>query len=144
VQAPTSGSHATTKTYVDDLTTNNTNNTSTNSSDISSINTTNTTQNTSITNNTNSIDSNLSLINNNTADIGKMKNGLAQVAAMTGVTTAGNGKSHISIALGNYEGTSAIAYGISHHDDENDILYKLQGSSSGNTSSSVFSAGFSF
>ncbi|MBT7002408.1 MAG: hypothetical protein HOA07_01905, partial [Candidatus Thioglobus sp.] len=144
VQAPTSANHATTKTYVDDLTTSNTNNISSNSSDISSINTTNTTQNTSITNNTNSIDSNLGLINNNTADINKMKNGLAQVAAMTGVTAASNGKSHISIALGSYEGTSAIAYGASHHDDENDILYLLQGSRSGNTSSSVLSVGFSF
>jgi hypothetical protein len=116
VQTPSNDYHATTKVYVDN----------------------------SVGTNTNNIQTNLDLININTSNIDKMINGLAQVSAMTGLTTAQNGMSHFSIAIGSYEGESAIAYGLSHSDDENNIMYKLQGSSSGNTSSSSLGVGFSF
>jgi hypothetical protein len=116
VQTPTSDSHATTKIYVDN----------------------------SVGVNTSNIQTNAGLININTDNIEKMINGLAQVSAMTGLTTAQNGMSHFSVAIGNYEGKSAIAYGLSHHDNDNNVMYKLQGSASGNTSSSSLGVGFSF
>ena len=63
---------------------------------------------------------------------------------MSGLTSAQNGKSHISVASGNFNGQSAVALGISHHDDKADIIYQFKGSSSGSTSSSVFSIGWGF
>jgi autotransporter adhesin len=41
-------------------------------------------------------------------------------------------------------GTNAIAYGFSHHDSENDIVFRLIGSRSGNVSSSAGSIGWGF
>jgi translation elongation factor P/translation initiation factor 5A len=137
IQAPTTDNHATTKSYVDTAT--NTNNTNINNN-TSAINL----HTTDILNNSNNIQNNTDLINTNTADISLNKNGISQIAAMSGLTSAQNGKSHISVASGNFNGQSAIALGISHHDDKADIIYQFKGSSSGNTSSSVFSIGWGF
>jgi hypothetical protein len=151
VQTPTGDNHATTKAYVDTATSANSTNITTNTNSISS-NQSNISNNTNsinlhtteILNNLNNIQSNTNSINTNTADINLNKNGISQAVTMSGLTTAQNGKSHISVASGNFNGQSAIAIGISHHDDENDIIYQFKGSTSGSTSSSVFSAGFSF
>jgi len=137
VQEPTSDNHATTKAYVDTTTNLNSANINNNTSTINL-------HTTDILNNTNNIQNNTSLINTNTTDINLNKNGISQIAAMSGLTSAQNGKSHISVASGNFNGQSAIALGISHHDNEADIIYQFKGSSSGNTSSSVFSIGWGF
>jgi autotransporter adhesin len=73
-----------------------------------------------------------------------METGLAQSMAMGALVQPQYGKSNFSVATGNYNGTNAIAYGLSHHDADNDITYRLLGSQSGNVSSSAASVGWSF
>ena len=116
VQTPTSENHATTKAYVDTATSINTTSINNNTSSINL-------HTTDILNNSNNIQNNTSLINTNIADISLNKNGISQVVAMSGLTSAQNGKSHISVASGNFNGQSAIALGISHHNDKSDIIY---------------------
>jgi len=137
VQTPTSDNHATTKAYVDDLTTTNTSNISSNTNSINS-NTSN------ISNNTDSIQTNLGLININIDKIKDIETGLTQSFAMAALSEPRNGKSNFSIATGNYNGTSAVAYGLSHRDSKNNIMYRLIGSKSSNVSSSAFSMGWTF
>ncbi|CAC9605751.1 hypothetical protein [uncultured Gammaproteobacteria bacterium] len=141
IQTPTSDNHAATKSYVD--TTTNANTLSVNTSITSNTNSINL-HTTNILGNLNRIQNNANSINTNTTSISLNKNGISQAITMSELTTTQNGKSHISVASGNFNGQSAITIRISYHDDENDIIYQFKGSSSGNTSSSVFSAGFSF
>ena len=124
---------------------------SVNSSSISSIQSTNTTQDNSISSNLNSINSNTGniqtnqgLININIDKIINIETGLAQAFAMASLSEPQHGKSNFSIATGNYNGTNAVAYGFAHHDDDNNIMYRLIGSQSGNVSSSAASIGWSF
>jgi autotransporter adhesin len=91
---------------------------------------------------TNSINTNLGLININ--KISDIETGLAQSMAMSALVQPQYGKSNFSIATGNYNGTSAIAYGFYHHDSNQDITYRLLGSQSGNISSSAASVDWSF
>jgi hypothetical protein len=144
VETPTSGSHATTKTYVDDLTTTNSNDISTNSSNINSIQSTNTSQSTLITNNTNNIDSNLGLINANTSSINDLKKGLSQSIAIGALPSTAYGKTNIAVAIGNYDGVSSIAYGVTHHDAEQGTILRFLGSKSNGTTSTAASIGWDF
>jgi translation elongation factor P/translation initiation factor 5A len=116
VQTPTSNSHATTKIYVDNL-----------------VNT-----------NMNSVQKNLGLINTNIDNISNLETGMAQSMAMSALSSPGFGRSNFSIATGNYNGTNAIAYGLSHHDNSNNVMYRLIGSQSGSVSSSAASIGWGF
>jgi hypothetical protein len=165
VQTPTANNHATTKAYVDTATNSNTTNISTNTNSIATNNTNinaiqskNTSQDSAITSNTvaaaantnlinsntDNINTNLGLININIDKITNIETGLAQSMAMGALSTPSFGKSNFSIATGNYNGTHAVAYGFSHHDSEQDIIYRLLGSQSGNISSSAASIGWSF
>jgi hypothetical protein len=116
VQTPTSDNHATNRAYVD---------TATNS-------------------NATNINTNLGLINININKITNMETGLAQSMAMSALVQPQYGKSNFSIATGNYNGTSAIAYGFSHHESDQDITYRLLGAKSNNISSSAASIGWDF
>jgi autotransporter adhesin len=73
-----------------------------------------------------------------------MEIGLAQSMAMSALVAPSYGKTNFSIATGNYNGTNAIAYGLSHHDEKNNIVYRLIGSRAANISSSAASVGWSF
>jgi hypothetical protein len=99
---------------------------------------------TSINSHTNSINANIGLIGINIDKISDMETGLAQSMAMSALVQPPYGKSNFSIAAGNYNGTSAIAYGFSHHDSDQDITYRLLGSQSNNISSSAASIGWGF
>ncbi|MBL6985410.1 MAG: YadA-like family protein, partial [Candidatus Thioglobus sp.] len=151
VQAPTSNNHATTKIYVDTATNANTTSITTNSSDISAVQSKNTSQDGTIALNTTAISANTTLINTNASAINvninaiqELETGVAQSMAMGALSTPSFGKSNFSIATGNYNGTHAIAYGFSHHDSKQDIVFRLLGSQSGNISSSAASVGWSF
>jgi hypothetical protein len=165
VQTPTSDNHATNKAYVDTATnsnatniTTNTNSIATNNTNISTLQSKNTSQDSTITSNTiaatantnhinsntDNINTNHGLINININKITNMETGLAQSMAMSALVQPQYGKSNFSIATGNYNGTSAIAYGFSHHDSDQDITYRLLGSQSNNISSSAASIGWGF
>jgi autotransporter adhesin len=90
------------------------------------------------------ISANTTAINININAIQELTTGLAQSMAMSALSAPSFGKSNFSIATGNYNGTHAVAYGFSHHDGEQDIIYRLLGSQSGNISSSAASIGWSF
>jgi hypothetical protein len=70
--------------------------------------------------------------------------GLAQAFAAASLPQATNGQSNFSIAIGQHNDESAFAWGLSHHDNENKIIYRLIGSNSNNSSSSAASIGWSF
>ena len=122
-------------------------NTSSNNTNAQNIATNSTNLNTntnSINSNTGNINTNLGLININIDKLNDMEIGLAQSMAMAALVEPQYGQSNFSIATGNYYGTNAIAYGFSHHDSENDIVFRLIGSRSGNVSSSAGSIGWGF
>lgn len=151
VQTPTSNNHATTKAYVDSATGTNTTNISSNATNISnnnssiSENTDNVASNTtSINVNTDNINANLGLIKININKISNLETGMAQSMAMAALVEPQYGQSNFSIATGNYNGTHAIAYGLSHHDSDNNIVFRLLGSHSNNISSSAASIGWGF
>lgn len=70
--------------------------------------------------------------------------GLAQAFAAASLPQATNGQSNFSIAIGQHNNESAVAWGLSHHDNENNIIYRLIGSNSNNSSSSAASIGWGF
>ena len=141
VQTPTADGHATTKSYVDTLTSGNTSNISTNTSNITS--------NTSdiaahYSSFTSSINSNTANITTNANDIKNLSTGLAQSMAMAALATPALGKSSFGVATGYYDGKSALAYGFSHQTKEGRGIFRILGaSSSGVTSGSAsFNWGF--
>jgi autotransporter adhesin len=97
-----------------------------------------------ITNNNNSIQSNLDLINSNTSEISNLKTGMAQSIAIGSLSKPEFGKSNISIAVGSYEGTKAIAIGYSKHNAANNTTFRLLGPQSNGVTSTAASFGWSF
>jgi len=69
---------------------------------------------------------------------------LAQAFAAAALPQAMNGESNFSIAIGRHNNEKAVALGVSHHDDENKIIYRFIGSHSNNSSSSAVSIGWGF
>ena len=74
----------------------------------------------------------------------KLKTGIAQSIALASLPAPAYGKSNFTIGVGNYDGTSAIAYGFSHHNQEQDLTIRLLGSRSNTIESSALSFGFGF
>jgi len=70
--------------------------------------------------------------------------GLAQAFAAAALPQATNGESNFSISMGQHNNERAIALGLSHHDNENQIIYRFIGSRSNNSSSSAVSIGWGF
>ena len=70
--------------------------------------------------------------------------GLAQAFAAAALPQAANGESNFSVAIGQHNNKRAIALGLSHHDNENKIIYRFIGSRSNNSSSSAVSIGWGF
>ena len=151
VQTPTSDNHVTNKAYVDTATnynatniTTNTNCIATNNTNISASQSKNISQDGAITSNTGAASANTNLGLNNINKITNMETGLAQFMAMPALVQPQYGKSNFYIATGNYNDTSVIAYGFSHHDSDQDTTYRLLGSQSGNISNSAASIGWRF
>lgn len=70
--------------------------------------------------------------------------GLAQVLAAAVLPQAMHGESNVSIAMGQHNNERAVALGLSHHDNENNVIYRFIGSRSNNSSSSAVSIGWGF